>query len=111
MTNLFMKSGQVNIDKKYHDLCQKGDVNVAYINSRWIRINATSQEVNKKDFPIGPSKKWSVGKNDLNNSSSLNCQAPCDLVSAPVKFDFWILDCFGFGNGIGSRGTRLWTGA
>ena len=66
MSNLFMKSGQVNIDKRYHDLCQRGDINVAYISSRWIRINATSQEVNTKDFPIGPSKKWSVGTNAFN---------------------------------------------
>ena len=56
-----MKSGQVNIEKRYQDFCQEGDINVAYINSQWIKINETSQVVNTKDFPIGPSKKWSVG--------------------------------------------------
>lgn len=61
-SNLFMKSGQVNINTKYQDLCQEGDINVAYISSRWIKINETSQIVNTKDFPIGPSKKWSTGK-------------------------------------------------
>ena len=60
-SNLFMKSGQVNIDRRYQDFCQEGDINVGYINSRWIRINETSQIVNTKDFPIGPTKKWSVG--------------------------------------------------
>ena len=60
--NLFMKSGQVNIEKRYEDLCREGGINVGYVNSRWIRVNETSQLVNTKDFPIGPSKKWSVGK-------------------------------------------------
>ena len=61
-SKLFMKSGQVNIEKRYEDLCREGDINVGYINSRWIRVNETSQLVNTKDFPIGPLKKWSVGK-------------------------------------------------
>ena len=37
---------------------------------------------------------------------------PCDFsVSPSPELEFWILDCFGFGFGIGSRGTGLQTRA
>ena len=46
----------------YRELCGKRAVNVAFINNRvWFMANETTQEINKKDFPIGPSRKWSVG--------------------------------------------------
>ena len=46
----------------YRELCGKRAVNVAFINNRvWFMANETTQQINKKDFPIGPSRKWSVG--------------------------------------------------
>ena len=58
----------------YRELCGKRAVNVAFINNRvWFMANETTQQINKKDFPIGPSRKWSVG-----------VQSSCQFISRSV---------------------------
>ena len=54
--------GEAGRGRGYRELCGKRAVNVAFINNRvWFMANETTQQINKKDFPIGPSRKWSVG--------------------------------------------------
>ena len=54
--------GQGEAGRSYREVCGKRAVSVAFINNRvWFMANETTQQINKKDFPPGPSRKWSVG--------------------------------------------------
>ena len=54
---------------------------------------------------------WAGGDHSETFSLEHSFMAHVILVSNPVPIELWIFDCFGFGIGIRSRGTRLGTGA